>query len=82
MKQALDSNWKFLKNAMIILLHEPFDPTISYKELLMFSNKSDMQNALSVMGASATSNLRKAELATVIVHHLTTSAEYIWYTLI
>ena len=66
---------------MILLLHEPFDPTISYKELLMFSNKSNMQKALSVMGASASSNLRKAELATVIVHHLTTSAEYIWYTL-
>ena len=67
--------------AMIILLHEPFDPTISYKELLMFSNKSNMQKALSVKGASASSNHRKAELATVIVHHLTTSAEYIWYTL-
>ena len=48
--------------AMILLLHEPFDPTISYKDLLMFSNKSNMQKALSVMGASASSNLRKAEL--------------------
>lgn len=66
---------------MIILLHEPFDPTISYKELLLFSNKSNMQKALSVMGASASSNHRKAELATVIVDHLTTNAEYIWYTL-
>ena len=66
---------------MIILLHEPFDSTISYKELLMFSNKSNMQKALSVMGASASSNHRKAELATVIVDHLTTNAEYIWYTL-
>ncbi len=47
----------------------------------MFSNKSNMQKALSVMGASASSNHRKAELATVIVDHLTTNAEYIWYTL-
>ena len=66
---------------MILLLHEPFDPSISYKDLLMFSNKSNMQKALNVMGASVSFNLRKAEMATVIVHHLTTNAEYIWYTL-
>ena len=66
---------------MIILKKHPFDPLISYRDLLMCGTKANMQKALTVMGASASMNIPKATLASVIAGHLKKNAEYIWFYL-
>ena len=66
---------------MIILKKQPFDPRISYRDLLMCDTKANMQKALTVMGAIASMNIPKASMASVIACHLKTNAEYIWFTL-
>ena len=66
---------------MIILKKQPFDALISYRDLLMFDSKSNMQKALKVMGASASTNIPKAVLASVMAGHLKENAEFIWFSL-
>ena len=66
---------------MIILKKQPFDALISYRDLLMYDSKANMQKALTVMGAIVSMNIPKAAMASVIAGHLKTNAEYIWFNL-
>lgn len=66
---------------MIILKKQPFDALISYRDLLMFDSKANMQKALMVMGASAATNIPKAVLASIVASHLKGNAEFIWFNL-
>ena len=66
---------------MIILKKQPFDALLSYRDLLMFDSKSNMQKALKVMGASASTNIPKAVLASVMAGYLKENAEFIWFSL-
>ena len=66
---------------MIILKKQPFDALISYRDLLMYDSKANMQKAVRVMGASAATNIPKAEIASVVAGHLKENAEYVWLNL-
>ena len=66
---------------MIILKKQPFDALISYRDLLMFDSKANIQKALMVMGASAATNIPKAVLASIVASHLKGNAEFIWFNL-
>lgn len=63
---------------MIYLKRKPFDPSIAFRNLLIFETKACMQQSLGVMGASISSNTPKEVIASVISEHFRVNTEFVW----
>lgn len=67
-----------IRNSNIL---ESLKQVLSNRDLLMFESKKNMQKALTVMGASAATNIPKAVMASVVADHLKENAEFVWLNL-